>query len=493
MLQRYLNFVYGLSCNWVGKTGIALATGSFVTFVALEIPRLLGVLTNAYLGLLTYLLLPTLFVLGLLLIPLGWRRYRIASGRSTADLLGERFSPEDVEARPQGARLLVTVTVLSLVNVVFLGAVSLRALRFMDGAEFCGTACHSVMNPEWVTYQKSPHARVACIECHVGEGVDALIDSKLNGAYQLLSITFDLYERPIPTPVHQLRPARETCEKCHWPAKFYGKRLKTLARYGSDRASTPEYTTLSLKVDTGVTPGSGGIHWHVAAANEVRYASVDDQRKRMIWVEVRRPDGTYERFENQSLPGTAARAQDVRSMDCVDCHNRATHIYQNPARAVDEKLASGRLNRSLPYIRRESLRALTRSYVSGEAAQAGIARHLEQFYTDAAPVGMLSRVDAAIEEVQGIYARNVHHGMRITWGSYPSFIGHEGGGGCFRCHNSYLVNGQGSSIGEECTLCHSMLAYESASPFKFLESADASDPERAMGAYLRGEFMKSYD
>ena len=148
------------------------------------------------------------------------------------------------------------------------------------------------MNPEWTTYQASPHAHVACVECHVGEGVGALVDSKLNGAWQMVSATFDLYERPIPTPVHQLRPARETCEKCHWPDKFYGSRLQTRVSYEDDEASR-RATRPSTSRSTPEPPATTGVHWHIAPSNEVRYASVDDEREEMIWVESRQPDGSY--------------------------------------------------------------------------------------------------------------------------------------------------------------------------------------------------------
>ncbi len=186
-------------------------------------------------------------------------------------------------------------------------------LHFMDSAEFCGTACHSVMNPEWTTYQASPHARVACVECHVGEGVGALVNSKLNGAWQMVSATFDLYERPIPTPVHQLRPARETCEKCHWPSKFYGSRLQTRIAYENDEASTPRYTTLNLKIDAGAA-GDTGVHWHISPGKEVRYASVDDEREEMIWVESLQPDGNVRRFVNTA----PAPARATSSRRCSD-------------------------------------------------------------------------------------------------------------------------------------------------------------------------------
>jgi hypothetical protein len=198
---------------------VVLTTSSFVSFVVLQLATISGVVTNAYVGLIVYMLFPVLFVLGLLVIPVAWYRQRRRTGMSARELVAARFGNDAVAAKLAGARVFRTVAILTLANVAILGAASIRMLHFMDSAHF-GTACHQVMNPEWTTYQASPHARVACVDCHVGEGMGALVNSKLNGAWQVVSATFDLYERPIPTPVHQLRPARETCERCHWPEKF---------------------------------------------------------------------------------------------------------------------------------------------------------------------------------------------------------------------------------------------------------------------------------
>ena len=283
MFERYLNFIRGVSTNLCGRLGVALTVSSFICMVVMELAMLVGLVTNSYAGLISYMLFPALFIIGLILVPIGWRRFKKVSNISTADLLARQFGDENNLSDFAGSRLFQTIGILTIINILFLSVISIRMLSFMDEAEFCGTACHSVMSPEWATYQQSPHARVACVECHVGEGTGALIDSKLNGLWQMVSVTFDLLERPIPTPVHQLRPARETCEKCHWPDRFYGQRLKTIARYEHDSSSTPLYTSLSLKVDAGSSASRSGIHWHIAEENEVRYASVDDQRKDIIW------------------------------------------------------------------------------------------------------------------------------------------------------------------------------------------------------------------
>mgnify|MGYP006278021989 CR=1 FL=1 len=491
--HKYVNFIRGVSVNPFGKWGVILATASFVTFILLELARLSGMLTNAYIGLITYMTLPAVFLVGLILIPIGWRRYRKSTGRSTRELLERRFDDAEVRERFFGSRLFLSIASLTLVNVLFLSLASSRMLQFMDQPVFCGTACHSVMNPEWVTYQDSPHARVRCVDCHVGEGVDALVDSKLNGLWQIISVTFDLLERPIPTPVHQLRPARETCEKCHWPAKFYGNRLRRIVRFRPDSTSTAVYTTLAVKVDAGRTAGERGIHWHIADQNQVRYASVNDEREEMIWVEMRQPDRSTKRYHNKRLVDPPPEQVQVRVMDCVDCHNRATHIYERPGDAIDQALALGRIDGSLPFIKRQALRAITASYPDSVAAMEGIANELHGFYRryDGGAGGREVAIDQAIDELRNIYNRNIHHEMKITWGTYPSHIGHRGTAGCFRCHNSDLVADDGSHIRDGCTLCHSIVAMESPNPFEYLQPLDSAGRDSVMQHYLRKEFEQA--
>ncbi len=496
MLQKYMRFVRGVAVNRIGLVGVVLTTSSFITFVILELARLAGLLTNAYVGLVTYLLFPALFVIGLILIPIGWRQRKRETGRTTKELLSQQFDPDETKAGLFGSRIVMTIGLFTLANVIFLGAASSRMLGFMDEPEFCGTACHSVMNPEWVTYQDSPHARVKCVECHVGEGVGALVDSKLNGTWQMISVTFDLLQRPIPTPVHQLRPARETCEKCHWPDKFYGSRLATFVSYGDDSLSTPKYTTLNLKVDAGRSGAKSGIHWHVAAENEVRYVSVDDEREQMVWVEARQADGTYKRFTNRSLVSAADTdtLTDPRTVDCIDCHNRATHIYERPDRALDKRIQLGRLERNLPFLRREAMAALTNTYADSLAAYEGIANHLYGFYARKHPQAaarQAAAIDSAIDVLRSVYYRNVHHGMNITWGDYRSHIGHQGNNdGCFRCHNPNLTAEDGSSISSDCTMCHSILAQDESRPFAYLNPPDTADTEYKLHQYLQDEFLR---
>jgi len=492
MFRRYLKFVRALSIDMFGRAGVVLVTSSAVMFLLFLFANLTGIVTNAYVGLISYMALPALFILGLVLIPLGWFRTRRETGLTLRELVARRFGEEELEETPLGAPLIQTLAIMTGVNVLILVAASVTGLHFMDQAEFCGTACHKVMNPEWVVYKQSPHARVRCVECHVGEGVRAHVDAKLNGLRQVWLATLGTYRRPIPTPVHNLRPARETCEKCHWPEKFYGHRMKTIVHYGDDEASTPRYTTLNLKVDA--SSEEGGIHWHVARDVHVRYASLDDRREEMIWVEVDRPDGTTARYVNRRLD-EEPRAEDIRTMDCVDCHNRATHIYETPESAVETRIRLGRIDRSLPSIKRVGVAALLAEYPSAEAARRGIASSVASFYRRNHPdllAGQARAIDQAIEALQEAWERNVHPYMNLSWGTYPSLLGHRESRGCFRCHNRDMVDESGTWISDDCTLCHSILATDAPGPFKNLEIPGEKDPLRFEQEYLRQEFLRSF-
>ena len=494
MKEKYLNFIRGVAINKIGKTGMVLTTSSFVAMIFLELLRVIGVLTNAYIGLITYLLLPTLFVIGLVLIPLGWFRSKKESGKTTKQLLERQFSKEELEKNNIGSSLVRTVLIFTMANILFLSIASMRMLNFMDEPEFCGTACHSVMGPEWATYQVSPHSRVKCVSCHVGEGVGALIDSKLNGTWQMISVTFDLLERPIPTPVHQLRPSRETCEKCHWPEKFYGSRIKSIVHYDVDEVSTPKYSTLVLKIDSGEEAGKSGIHWHINDANKIKYASVDDEREDILWVEISRKDGSIKRFTNKKLVGLNYDYSKQREMDCIDCHNRATHIYEDPKDAIDKRISKGLLDHSLPFIKREAYSAITSSFSKPDVANQIIQNHIIGFYRKNYPnlLGTKSKsIDRAIETLQKVYNTNIHYDMNVDWGVYPNFLGHKNESGCFRCHNNDLVDEAGIPVRNDCTMCHSILANDSPQPFTYLKDATNVNRDSVMHEYLKDEFLNS--
>ncbi|HXY42324.1 MAG TPA: cytochrome C, partial [Vicinamibacteria bacterium] len=346
-----------------------------------------------------------------------------------------------------------------------------KGVEVMDSTPFCGAACHTVMRPEYTTYQRSPHARVKCVECHIGAGANWFVKSKLSGSWQLVSVAFNLYPRPIPVPVHNLRPARETCEQCHWPQQFVGDLFRVNTHYQEDEANTEVKTVLVVKVGGRQSGRSHGIHWHVDPDHVLRYRS-DENRQTMYEVEVAAKDGTTRRWLSPAADTPAGKAAtEWRRMDCVDCHNRPTHIYRQPERELDAALFDHRVDGSLPYLRREGLKALLAEYPSQEAARAGISKAISGFYARSYPQMAKDRaaqVEAAGRALGDIWCWNVFPAMNIKWGTYRNHLGHSpdmaGDVGCFRCHDEQHKTKDGKAISQDCSTCHSLLAQEEKDP-----------------------------
>ena len=441
--------------------GAALATISGVLIAALFAAGLFGFAGGPYIGVFAFVVLPSLLLLSLVLMPLGlWlarrRRRLAAAGEAEPELPVIDFN------EPRTRTLTLVFLGLTTVNVLLLVAATYKGLEVMDSVEFCGS-CHSVMAPELTAHQRSPHARVRCVECHIGPGASWFVKSKLSGSWQLVSVTLGLYPRPIPTPVHNLRPARETCEQCHWPAKFVGDKLKVLTRHADDAQNSPSKTVLLLRVGGAQGSATRGIHWHVDPGVHVRYQA-DPKRERIGTVELVSPDGAKRVYQAKGEPIADAR---WREMDCVDCHNRPTHIYRGPEEEVDGAIEAGRIDRTLPFVRREAVKAIRADYPSAEAARAGMATQLIAFYEKEDPTLAAERrasIQAAAAELAEMWARNVWPNMKIGWGTYPSFLGHETAPGCFRCHDGEHESKDGRIIANDCDLCHRLLAQDEKEP-----------------------------
>jgi hypothetical protein len=311
------------------------------------------------------------------------------------------------------------------------------------------------MNPEFTAYQHSPHARVPCVECHIGQGARAFVKAKLNGVHQLVCTMTGNFDRPIKTPVRNLRPARETCEHCHWPQKFSGNIDRTYQHYLADETNTPFAVRLTLNVGgADLTRGPvGGIHWHVSEANKIEYVASDERRQVIPWVRVTNPQGVVTEFRSPNFTNDIS-AFEVRTMDCIDCHNRPSHRYRSPNEAVDLAITRGAINRSLPWVKSNAVAVLTASYATEKDALDKISAALRAQYP-AVPGG-----DKLVKEVQTIYAHNVFPEMKADWRAYPENIGHKDWPGCFRCHDGTHKSSDGKAKipASDCTSCHTIIA-----------------------------------
>jgi nitrate/TMAO reductase-like tetraheme cytochrome c subunit len=345
------------------------------------------------------------------------------------------------------------------------------------------------MNPEFTAYQLSPHARVACVDCHVGSGATWYVKSKLSGARQVFAAVLKTYPRPIPTPVHDLRPAAQTCEQCHWPKKFYGAQLKVFTHYGSDEKNTPRQIRLLIKTGGG-DPATGapeGIHWHMNISNEISYAATDDKRQVIPYVHVKDMQGRVTEYfaKDANLTKEQAAKLQTRRMDCIDCHNRPTHIYVPPDLAVDKSLLARKLDGTLPYIKQQAVTAITGKYDTTDAAMQGIAKSLHEFYAAKYPDLAKSKeleIRNAIDEVQRIFRSTVFPEMKVDWQTHPNNVGHFYSSGCFRCHDGQHVSAEGKAISKDCNACHTVMGQQegttdiaSAAKLSFTHPVDLGD------------------
>ena len=273
-------------------------------------------------------------------------------------------------------------------------------------------------------------------------------------------MTFQTYSRPIPSPVQALRPAQEVCEQCHWPEKFHGDIIRRVAEYGDDEKNTESVTTLQVHVGGGSARLgiAQGIHWHMNVANEVDYISTDDKRQVIPWVRIKDRQGNVREYVTPGVTADQLAKGERRRMDCMDCHNRPSHpMAATPERAVNELIARGEIPRTLPFVRREAVKALKVSYPTELAATDGIARELREFYrTEANEIYMTKRqdVEKAVGATASIYSRNVFPEMNVQFGTYPNNIGHMDFPGCFRCHDDNHKTKDGKTIGQDCDSCH---------------------------------------
>lgn len=445
--------------NPTSMFGAAVALISFCLIVFLMLIDLFREHTSPYLGIIAFIILPAILVLGLIAIPVGmfFERKRRLKG-------GKERSPFYLDlSRPTHQRATMIFLSGSIIFLMATAVGSYKAYEFTESVYFCGETCHTVMDPEFTAYQGSPHARVTCAECHVGKGADWYVRSKLSGMYQVYAVTFNLFPRPIPTPVENLRPAQETCEQCHWPDKFHGSQARTFTHFRVDEENSR--WDIEMLVKTGGVDGTGGgpegIHWHVA--NKVEYVATDRQRQEIAWVRVTDPDGTIREFVNEEDPldPEALSQYEPRRMDCIDCHNRPTHIYHAPSRSVNQAMAAGLIDPTLPSAKRIAIEALIADYATSDSAMAGIASAINQAYEDEYPEVLETRVadvEKMIAAVKDIYHRNFFPEMKVRWDAYPDNIGHFLSSGCYRCHNGSFTSEDGEVIPNDCNTCHIIFA-----------------------------------
>ncbi|MCA9735152.1 MAG: NapC/NirT family cytochrome c [Deferribacteres bacterium] len=442
--------------NFTSLAGAVLAGVIFCIIILLILLDAFSPSETPYYGILTYIILPVFLIIGLVLIPMGALKER---RRRQKGLKAQKLPKIDLN-NPQHMRSVIFFVTGTCILALFTSLGTYRAFEFTESITFCGQVCHDVMKPEFTAYQNSPHARVSCVDCHVGHGAEWYVRSKLSGAYQVYSVLFNKYERPIPTPIHNLRPARETCEQCHWPQKFYGKKQKDRIHFMEDEQNTRWKYSLLLRIGGGsgrdVTKESS-IHWHIN--NKVEYYASDDRRQTIPWVRFVDKNGFTHEFKSEDLGDEVPPASEIRTMDCIDCHNRPSHIYQYPQFTINTAMESGAISIDLPEIKSKSMEIL-QAIESDTTTEQGLKRIKEElttFYEEDYPEineEKKSQVDAAVLALQDIFQKNYFPEMRANWRNYPNNIGHISAPGCYRCHDGMHSTEDGKVISNDCNVCH---------------------------------------
>lgn len=443
--KRYLR-------NWLSFAGGVLAVSAFFAFLLLCAIDLFSHNGNPYMGILAYVIAPGFLFLGLGMLVAGvWfeRRHAKRGAAAMPSVLHVDLT------RPADRRKLQIFVVCSGIFLLCTAIGSYQSYHVSESVTFCGQTCHGPMKPEFTAYQNSSHAHVDCVACHVGHGAEAFVKAKMNGVHQLVGVMTGEYQHPIKTPIRNLRPARETCEECHWPKKFTANLDRTYQHYLADETNTPFAVRISLKVG-GSDPAHGpvgGIHWHVSQDNKIEYLATDDRRQVIPWVRVTNPQGVVTEYRSPKFTNDID-GYEIRTMDCLDCHNRPSHRFSSPNDALDLAISIGKIDRSLPWVKSNAVAVLTRPYKTEAEARQQIDASLRAAYSGN------PKADALVKEVQTIYSQNFFPEMKADWRAYPENIGHKNWPGCFRCHDGTHKSADSKKKipASDCSSCHSILA-----------------------------------
>ena len=457
-----------LGRNPLSFTGAVLTTTSALTLIAFWIYDFaLPGPPHPYIGILLFLVLPGIFIVGLTLIPIGiWfrRRKLKASGE-----LAETVPQVDLRD-PMVRRGIFLVGAATFVNLLIFGTASFRGVSYMDSTQFCGQTCHTVMAPEYTAYLNSPHSHVGCVECHIGPGAGWFVRSKLSGTRQVFAVTFHTYPRPIPAPVKYLRSAHETCEHCHWPQRFIGDKFVVKKSFKDDEKNTTQTTVLLMKIGGHAMQGPVGIHGrHLEEGSRIQYIAIDEKREVIPVVFYTDDKGKTVEYVSSEIKTTKEQLLrgEHRSMDCVDCHNRPAHAFDLPENAVNKQMVTGSISLDLPFIRKEAVDLLKARYPDRDTAAKQITEGLNNFYRTKYPAiydSGRAQVQQAANSVAQVYLRNIFPEMNMTWGVHPNNIGHNDSPGCFRCHDGSHTSADGKTIANDCDTCHSILAMDEENP-----------------------------
>ena len=452
-------FFYGN--NWVSLLGGAITVASAMVLVGFWVVSVFGHggSSNPYLGIIFDLLLPGIFVVGLVLILVGIlvRRTLLLSTDQVPS-----FFPEVSIHDPVFRHGVDIVLVATFISFIIVGVGCYRGVAYMDTVSFCGATCH-VMSPENVAYHVSSHSGVACTECHITPGAAGYIHAKVNGTAQLFMVLVDHYPKPIMAD-NKVPVASSTCLKCHSQRVDLGDKVLITQSFAGDELNSQTSSVTVLHVGGQDAFGHlSGVHG--AHMGKMEYVATDDNDQTIPWVRKTNPDGSTTDFiaSRASVPDIKQR----RVMDCIGCHNRAAHSLDTAEGALDKMMAQGSPSASLPFVHKEGLALLNVKYDSQGEAKARITSHLITFYRSQYPAvwdTQQRQVETSANTLVKIYFENVFPSMNVRWGTHPNNIGHTDSAGCFRCHDGNHASKSGVTITNDCSVCHNLVVSNEAHP-----------------------------
>lgn len=450
--------------NYISYVGTLIAAIAWFALVVLVVIVKVFNVENIYFDLYTLIVVPCFLLLGLTLIAVGMYFERRKQKKGVFLTNEKLFILDLKDTRTRNAIIIFSGVTIIFVFSTVLG--SYKGFHYTESIEFCGKLCHKVMNPEYVAYQYSSHAKVKCGECHIGEGVEYYMKSKISGLRQVFKYASSTYPTPIETPLHNLRPAKETCEKCHWPQRFYQSTLRKEEYILSDSANTGWDLIMKMRLgaEFPALGNSGGIHAHINPDIEIEYASAHD-REYIPWIKVtNKKTGKEQVFTDQDgekMPkDSELKEMPIKKMDCMDCHNRPAHQFFSPSVYVNELFVSRKISSSVPWLKKAAMEALNDDYSTTDSAKMGIENQIYSFYREQYPEVLAAHeeeIKNAVIEIKESFSHNAFPEMKVSYKAYPRNIGHLESGGCFRCHDDKHKSSDGKVISKDCNLCHTFI------------------------------------
>ncbi len=485
----------------LAAVGGALFIAGGALFIVLLLLTFTSPVSNPYRALVTFILVPFVITLGAVLFLISvWLQVRNARRRGEKVRFSLRIDPTDPKYMRNLWLFLGLVAGLVIV-IIYSGT---KAYDATDSVAFCGATCHTVMKPEYTTYHESSHARVHCVDCHIGPGASFWVKSKIDGLRQVWKTIFNTYERPIKTPIENLRPAQQTCEQCHWPNKFYGDNLVTHTFYRTDEQNSPWTINMLVKIGGG-NPRTGaleGIHWHMVVSTKIEYMATDFERQHIPWVRAITIDGDTAIFTRpgDSVPNPDDPNVQIRKFDCMDCHNRPSHDFQPPAISLNLALSSRRLSPDIPYIRKEGLELLNAEYKTKEEADDSIGTNLFKYYKANYPQVVdsnMAELEQAHKTLTTIYNESFFPAMKTDYRGRFNNLGHFVNDGCFRCHDGEMKDQNGNVLPHDCNTCHVIVAQGPSEKVDSLEAniegLEFKHPVDVYGAWQEAKCTMCHD